>query len=592
VTIDPLQPVNWVDSIDKVDVFWRWLSTQPVVAFDTETSGHNYFDPRFHIRLIQFGTETEAWVVDFNQWRGLIEDVFRRFNGIWVCHNGAFDISALRAEGVDLTWRNVHDTMIMMRLAEPTQLAGLKEAASRHVSAVADVGQRTLAEAFRRQKWGWDTVPMDFPPYAFYAALDTILTARLYHTDVARRGRESAVYDLEMATRAVCTTMEINGLHIDRPLCQLRSDELRGEAETLKDQILDRYGIAITSSQQLSHWFASQPEALEKMTKATTGGKLSVDKEVLAGLSHMDGHVGEVATAALTVRRNEKIAGTYLDNFMTLADGNDVVHSQIETLAARTGRMSIRGTPFQTLPKPSVDSTGRVVREAVIPHHHDESIVSCDFSQIELRLAAIISQDSGLIDAFREADCGDVDFFTALARGTYHDPDMKKSDRRRDRIKTFSYASLYGAGVSKMAWSAGIPVAEMREVRDSIAARYPGFFSVQLDALHQCKVNSGWVETLYGRKLQVDPNREYTAANVIIQGTAADLMKIAIVNMAQAGLEDMMLIPVHDEMVLSVPEDVIDEVRREVQLAMECRDHVVPLLAEPSPGCQNWAQAK
>lgn len=588
--IDPMQPVEWVTS-ETFGEFWAWLSDQDFIACDTETGGgYNQFDPAFRVRLIQFGSIDRAWVVDFQRWRGFVADVFAKFRGKIIMHNARFDMLALAAEGIEVPWANVEDTMIMLRLAEPTESAALKKASDKYVSTASSGAQKVLADAFRRQKWDWTTVPIDFPPYAFYAALDTILTSRLYLSDVAVRGRKSPVYPLEMEVKAVCTRMERNGLKIDVGFCQREADRLRDEADSLKVQTKQEFDISISSPQQLSHWLASRPEALALMTKETADGKLSVDKEILSVLVNVPGDVGEVARRTLRVRRNEKIAGSYLENFIGMRDHNDIVHPQIETVAARTGRMSVREPGLQTLPKPTVDSDYRVVREAVIPHDEDHVIVSCDSDQIELRLCAIVSGDQGLIQAFREADAGDVDFFTGLARGVYHDPTLLKSDKRRDRIKTFTYSSIYGAGIPKMALSAGISTAEMREVRDSIAARYPGFFQLALEARHQLNQNGGYVETLYGRRLPVE--KEHAASNYILQGTAADCLKRSLVFMAQAGLEEYMLVPVHDEVVLNVPKDIVDDVRAEVKANMECFDFEVPLTADPSGGCANWADAK
>lgn len=585
-----MQPVDWVTS-ETFGEFWTWLSEQDYIACDTETGGgYNSFDPAFHVRLVQFGSRDRAWVVDFQRWKALVQDVFVKFKGVIVFHNVRYDYLALASEGIKIDWSNLADTMIMLRLAEPTESAALKKAADKYVSSASSGAQKVLAEAFRKQKWDWTTVPLDYQPYTFYAALDTILTARLYETEVAKRGRASVVYPLEMQVKAVCTRMEQNGLKIDVTFCEREVKRLRDEADALKQQTRDEFDISIASPQQLSHWFASQPEALALMTKETGDGKLSVDKEVLAVLVNVDGAVGEMARRTLRVRRNEKIAGSYLENFIDMRDEDDVVHPSIETVAARTGRMSVREPGLQTLPKPTVDSDYRIVREAVIPHDEDSVIVSCDSDQIELRLCAIVSGDPGLIEAFREADAGDVDFFTGLARGVYRDESLMKSDKRRDRIKTFTYASIYGAGVAKMALSAGISTAEMKNVRDSIAARYPGFFQMALEAKHQLNQNGGYVETLYGRRLPVE--KEHAASNYILQGTAADCLKNTLVNMAQAGLEEYMLVPVHDEVVLNVPRDIVEDVRASVKANMECFDWAVPLTADPSAGCANWADAK
>lgn len=590
-----MQAVNFVETPEHVEEFWRWLSVQPVVAVDTETSdfktANDLFYPSFRIRLIQFGTTEEAWVLDFQRWRGLVESIFKRFTGIWLMHNSSFDVKVLGREGIVVPWRQVHDTMIMMRLAEPTERAGLKEAAGRHVSRASSQAKKDLDTAFRRQGWTWDTVPLDFPPYRFYAALDPILTARLFETPIAKLGRNSPVYNLEMQVRAVCTRMEQNGLRINVQFCRDRAVALRARAETTKGSVSDKYGVLVTSPSQLSTFFMGQAEARPYLTKTTQGGKVSVDKEVLDALCSVPGSTGEVAWATLAVRRDEKIAGSYLENFVDMKDGDDLVHASIETLAARTGRMSVRDPGLQTLPKPALESEYRVVREAVVSRP-DHALVSCDFDQIELRIAASLSRDEGLIEAFKVADSGDTDFFTALARGVYHDPDLVKKDPRRDRIKTLCYASLYGASVRRMAIAAGVSLDEMHDVHDGMRRQYPGFFAIMHDIERESVMNGGYIDTVYGRRLPISDDRSYAATNFKIQGSAADVLKRSLVTLGQAGLEDMMLLPVHDEVLFDVPLNDVEEVRHLVRQSMRCVDFDVPLTANPSDGCENWALAK
>lgn len=587
--LDPMSPVRYVETIDDAMEMFRWLSEQPFITTDTETSGFDLYHPSFKIRLIQFGSADDAWVVDFNQWRGLVADVFRRYDRPVVMHNARYDHTALWREGIDVPWSRVHDTMIMMRLARPTESAALKSAADKYVSSASSRGQQVLHDAFRRQKWDWSTVPLDFPPYRFYAALDTVLTARLYLSDVGQEGLHSPVYPLEMQVKAACTKMERRGMHIDAVFCERKVTALRDEADMLRASTLDEFDVNIGSATQLSHWLAKHPDALALMTKETDGGKLSVDKEVLVPISMLSSAAGEVARRTLRMRRDEKIASSYLENFLGMRDHNDLVHPQIETVAARTGRMSVKEPGLQTLPKPTIDSDYRMVREAVTPADEDHVIVSCDSDQIELRLVASITHDPGMIEAFREADKGDTDFFTSLARGVYGDSTIMKSDKRRDRIKSFCYSSVYGAGLQKMALTAGVPVAEMREVRDGIAARFPGFFQIGLVAAHQLRENGGYVETAYGRRLPV--SKDHAASNYIVQGTAADVLKQSIINAAQAGLDEYMMVPVHDEIVMHVPRELAADAKHELIAAMTSTAFDVPLTASGEVG-ENWAECK
>ena len=587
-----MQRPRMVETADDVAEFWRWLSAQPWVAFDTETSGLDPFFPKFRVRIIQFGTTTDAWVLNADHWKGLIADVFRRYEGFFVAHNSRYDILALeRWGGIEVPWHRVHDTMIAMRLAEPTESAALKAATKRHVSAGSANAQFHLNEAMKRQGWDFDTVPIDFPPYLFYAALDTILTARLFETDAARAGMASPVYPLEMQTRSVCTRMESNGMRVNRAFCLDTDDSLGVESDGAKARAESTYGLRLTSNGDLGRWLLDS-DARPHLTKTTDGGQISVDREVLQNIVyHCPGTpAADVAGLALMVRRVDKVRGTYIRNFLDYSDGDGMLHPQIETLAARTGRMSIRTPALQTLPKRSEDPAYKTVRQSVIPYEDDHVLISVDFDQIELRLIAALSEDVGLIDAFHEADAVGSDFFTEAARNVYDDPDFKKTDPRRAPVKNFFYSAAYGAGIEKMAVTAGVPVVKMHEIRNSIADTYPGFFTYGTRCQYEAQ-GTYEVKTAYGRRLMVDRDRVYTALNCIIQGTAADVMKQSLVNLASAGLEDMLIVPVHDEVLMSVPRDQADEVLAECSASMTCHDFVVPLTVEGHTG-ETWGRCR
>lgn len=838
-----------VKTMDDAMAFKRWISEGPAatsVACDTETSGVNQHDPNFKVRLIQFGTSTEAWVIPFERWIGLVDEVFARYRGRLIFHNSRFDIMALSRFGIAVDWSRSDDTMIAIRLAEPTMSAGLKPASMRHVSASAGASQKDLANAMKKNKWGWDTVPLDFWPYVYYAAMDTVITHRLAYSPGVQAGFDSPVYDLEMEVRHICSIMEDRGMRIDPEFSRETAETLRSEAERLQDQNLELHGFSLTSTADLARWLLSNGA---KITKTTDGGKPSVDKESLEEVlldPTLPQPTRDVVSATLRVRKNIKMASSYFDNFISMADANDTVHPSIETVAARTGRMSIREPALQTLPRVSDDPDSKLVRNAVIPRTEDELLVSSDYDQIELRIIGSLSRDPGLIEAFAEADSGSgVDFFTQSARQVYGDETIVKSDYRRPTIKSLFYAACphpdtrvlcddliwrragdlvvgqglwgfdehlneqhshsrqrsrkwrrsvvtgadhqdmdcvkvtlasgqelvcardhfwltqkwgsgakswtaaedlqvgvhgitkyietwqtldtynagwisgilegegciskkdmswritqmpggvadriegcldemeipykrsvhptsgcynwyptnwrltkslellgavqarrliekidldgrtmqrlpaeqfgfdrvvsvepvgmqpvvvlststatylaegygshnsYGAGVAKMAQTAGVTVDEMQQVKDRVFSRYPGLGRLIKEAERTCRDNDGWVETIFGRKLKVDPAHAYKANNAIIQGTAADVLKRALVNMANAGLEDYMVVPVHDEILLSVPRDpkIMEEVRHETAVAMSDSSMSVPLTAGPSEGYESW----
>ncbi len=580
-----------VHTLDDAMELKRWLSTgvaSSSVAIDTETSGVDHHDPSFKVRLLQLGTANEAWVIPFERWVGLADELLTAYRGQIIMHNSRFDIAALATHGVKVDWSRVDDTMIAVRLAEPTQLAGLKQASVRHVSGAAAGGQKDLHDAMKKNKWTWATVPIDFWLYIYYAAMDTVLTARLAKAPAIKAGFMSPVYPLEMEVREVCSIMENRGMRVDQDFCADASRRLRDEASELHEKTQAAYGFSLSSNDELSRWLMSNGATI---TTTTPGGKPSVAKESLELVLARDDlpdRARFVVLDALRARKVTKMASSYFDNFLDLSDGDGFVHPSIETVAARTGRMSIRDPALQTLPRVSEDPDSKLVRTAVLPRQENEVLVSSDYEQIELRLIAALSKDPSLISAFDEADNGDTDFFTAATRQVYEEPSILKQDERRSTVKALFYAASYGAGVKKMAQTAHVSVEEMQSVKDRVFSRYPGLDGLIRRAERECKSNGGWVTTQFGRRLYVDPEFAYKANNAIIQGTAADVLKVAVVNMAQAGLEDMMVVPVHDEILLSVPEEDLDEVAHTTEEAMAELRFSVPLIAKPSGGYKSW----
>ena len=574
-------------TVEDAAEFLRWLSEQDRVAFDLETTGLDIYEPGFRIRLIQFGSRDTAWVIEFEKWQGLVEMAFDRFEGTWIAHNSRFDVGCLRTYGIFVPLEKVDDTMIMMRLADPNGSAALKTASRIHVSAAAGRSQKDLHDGMKKHKWTWATVPFDFAPYKYYAALDTVLTARLYDSPIAIAGRESPVYETEMQVRAICSQMERNGMFIDAAYASTKADDIRSEAASVKAACERMFGISITSNKQLAHWFLT---AGVPLTKATKAGAASVDADVLEeiiGDTTLPKDARDLATAALRVRRIEKLASSYYDNFLGMRDTNGFVHPDIETVAARTGRMSVRNPALQTLPRVTSDPTTRDVRRCVVPVDGDHVILSCDYSQIELRLAAALSGCEPMMTAFRESD----DFFTTSMQDVYRDASITKKDPRRATIKTYWYASLYGAGVDKLAKTAGVPFDDMMEIKNGVIAAYPELEQMKRDAEREARMNEGWVTNAYGRRLQVDPGLEYVATNYKLQSSAADVLKRALVNLGHAGVENFMIVPVHDEVVMSVPRADAEEIKHLVADTMVCNDFPLVMPAVGDFG-DSWADAK
>lgn len=253
---------------------------------------------------------------------------------------------------------------------------------------------------------------------------------------------------------------------------------------------------------------------------------------------------------------------------------------------------SITNPAMQTLPRTSEDPDSRLVRQAIIPRKENHYLISSDFSQIELRIIASLSQDAGLMEAFQTADTTGEDIFTTSMRLVYGDPSLQKTDPKRTLIKNFMYAFSYGAGTAKMAATAKVSVEEMRAVSDAVVGRFSGIKRYMKVCEKEALSNDNWITTPFGRRIWVDPDHSYKALNAKVQGYAGDIFKQTMVNLANAGLVDYMVCPIHDEVLFSVPEEDLEDVSHTIAEVMPYHDLAVAVPADPSPGVKDWSQAK
>lgn len=574
-------------STDFVE-FLAWLRTRDgrFLALDTETSDADaLYTSQFRVRLIQIGDTQDAWVFPWDTWGRAAAQALLEYRDRIIVHNAAFDVAVLRRQGYHLDWAQIVDTFLAMRIAQPNELSGLKESSDRHLDPEADLSQKDLKEAFRRNGWDWDTVPLDLPLFIEYAGADVILASRLYESRVVQDALRSPTWQLESDVNAICARMAARGMRVDVEMCQRHYDRLTREAEVVRQQALTDFSLNLGSTKDCGHWLLGDPDAHPLMTKSTAGGATAVDKDSLEKvLVSIPGTAAStVAGMILDVRSKEKIASSYFKVFIEHADADGVVHPQILTSEARSSRMSIRKPALQTLPKD--DESG--VRGVVMARADDEDLLTSDYDQIEMRLAAVFSKDAGLLQAFKDADATGGDFFTSMGAQIYREPGFTKKDRRRRIVKNSLYGSLYGAGAVKIAATAKIPLTEAQATLHRIFTQYPGLRTLMRSAESQAK-RDGYVTTLGGRRLDVDPAAAYKALNYVVQGSAAVLLKRALVDMACAGLEDYLVVPVHDEVVLSTPKDVTEDVRRTVAEIMPIRDLPLEIGAEPSLPMERW----
>lgn len=592
--------LHLVDTVADCEEFMRWLSTKTRVAYDVESTG---VDPmRDRIRLVQIGDAHDGWAIPFERWSGLVYEVVNRYEGEYVMHNMSFDwmISSVSA-GIDIARDRVHDTRIMAHILRPDLSTALKKISARLIDPAAPALQRTLDDAIgTKGGWTWATVPYDYQPYWSYGALDTVLTARL---DEILRPEVMAIapraYDIERAATWVTADMSRRGTMIDRVFTQEKYEAFVAYCEQVEKWCVDTYGVKPGQNAAI---IAKLQEYGFEFSKATASGALSLDKEVLGGIDH------PLAKTVLSRRQTQKVASTYLLNFLELADADDLLHPRINTLGfnqsseqsgkgkdmgVRTSRMSMDTPNLQNLSRnPGEQSPAAAVRNCIVSRP-DHTLLMCDFAQVEARMFAHLADDPDLKAAFL-AD----DFFTEVARTVYEDPNINKKDPRRQPTKNGVYAKYYGAGTEKFAQTAGIPVEQAAAWNQRFDQMYPRVRQFQNEIVNRGieRFNAEGVayvrSPLTGRQYRCDEGKEYVLVNYLIQGTAAEVLKIKLAQLAAAGLDQFMILPVHDEVIMDVPDDQLyDAAKTTVEIMSDDQMFSVPLKAEPSIG-KRWGEKK
>jgi len=605
MTVEGLGDVqlHLVDSVEKAGEFLTWLGERrphDAIAIDTETGEYPGRDRKdalspWHgrLRLVQVGDGQQAWAMPWDEWAGAFYQAMDKFDGQVVCHNIAFEAKWFDIQSRwKLPWHRAHDTMIMAHIIDPLGVGALKRLAALHVDGRAVALQDTLDTELATNGWTWGTVPTNFQPYWAYGALDCILTMRLWEKFYEKCGPDgpyNRAYELEMATRRIVTRMEINGARIDLDYSKKKFDELTEYAGSVKTWAKEKYnGVSIGSNIQLVRLLESLGAEINEYTPS---GQKSASKDQLKLLT-IEGNdeVKSLAEIVLKQRKADKLANTYFANFLN-DNVNGFVHPSVKTLGARTSRMSIQNPALQTLPKGD-----DVVRRAFIPKDDDHVIITSDLDQVEFRMVASLTGDPNLIGMFHQADLTGSDPFTEIGKEVYSDPKFQRSDKRRGLIKGMIYGRLYGAGVAKQALTAGVPENIMKTVVNQFDARFPGMtgFQQKIEDVGMRRLKAegqGYVHTWTGRRLPCDEDRVYTLLNYLAQGGAAEIFKANLVKLDQAELTELLIVPVHDEIVLNAPRNDVEEIKRIVKECMTTTEGwAVPLTAGIDGPMENWGE--
>jgi DNA polymerase-1 len=598
------RPVHVPENEDDLRKFRDWLrhwGHRVPIGFDTETTGLNIFQNSFRLRTMQFGTRNEAWVLRVEDWSAALAV------GEWaLCfadrlriHNAPYDWLVCDEHVPNITMEYLRtktaDTMVKAKVLDPRSRkeggigAKLKELCELFVDASAPDTQDGLMHVFHRygrtKDTGWDLPQlMTDPTYLAYAGGDVILVSELdpiLDEKLAALGVRAELIDYEHELARICASMTRAGLLIDVPYTEQLDRKLEADFDKWTGVAADHGIKSVNSGPQVA-------EALIKsgveLTAKTDGGEWSTDKTVLnplAGysvkgerLDHITPH--PIAEAVYHAKRAGKWRTTYVERFLNNRDDNGLIHPSINTLQARTARMSITGDlAAQTLP-----SSDWLIRRAIVGAE-DEVAFSVDFKAVEMRVLASLADVKRMKQAIAE-DRDLHDFTTELVYGA----DFTKTQRKI--CKGIGFGKVYGGGLETLTLLSGAPRADVKVALARYDAVYPEIGRAGRRWQREARRNGFVTVTATGRPLPIDPDRAYTVTNYKCQSTARDVLGQGLIMIDEAGLLPYLRLPIHDEVVGFAKRSEADEIVREVERCMTMSLGGVPIDAEGEFKGRSW----
>lgn len=589
------------DTTEKQMALAELLAKQSAFAFDTETEGLEPLTAPL-VGMSFAIKEHEAWYVPVPADPQGAAEIVHRFASVLshkdirkIGQNIKFDILVLRKYGVKVAGP-LFDTMIAHYLLNPELHHGMDYLAETYLN-YKPVPIEQLIGPKGKKQGSMRNVPIE--EIKEYAAEDADITLQLksyFEPLMKQEDVESLFYDMEMPLIYVLAEMEATGVKVDTQALKQSSVTLSNQLANLEKEI---HGLAgcefnINSTKQVGEVLFDKLQLDSKAKKTKTGG-YSTSEEVLEKLRSKHPIVDKL----LEYRGIKKLLSTYIDALPELINPTTgKIHTSYNQAVTATGRLSSTNPNLQNIPVR--DEMGREIRKAFIADNEECIFFSADYSQIELRIMAHLSGDPHMIDAFCEGE----DIHAATAAKIYGlSPAEVSSDMRR-KAKTANFGIIYGISVFGLAERLDIPRGEAKELIDGYFKSYPRIREYMDESIRAAK-EKGYVETLFKRKRFLpDINShnaivrgyaERNAINAPIQGSAADIIKLAMIHIHQRfeeeNLRSRMILQVHDELNFNVWKDELEKVKEIVLDGMEQVIKLrVPLIADYGEG-ENWLVA-
>lgn len=578
----------------------RQTKSAEAFCFDTETTGLVAFDADI-VGLALSSKPQEGYYIPFPREFEAAKALFARFSDLFtgsnlkVAQNLKYDMSVLRRYGIVVSGP-CFDTMLAHYLIEPDMRHNMDLLAESYlhykpISIETLIGKKGAAQL--------SMAVVNVEKVKEYAVEDADITLQLkqkLEPELYNRNVYNVFEKLEMPLITVLSNMEQEGVRVDTDFLKDYSKVLNQQSLEIQSRIFElaREEFNIASPMQVGKILFEKLKLIDK-PKTTKTGQYQTDEETLLSLAGEH----EIVQRILDFRQLQKLKGTYVDALPLLVNQRTGrVHTSFNQAVAATGRLSSQNPNLQNIPIRT--ELGKEVRRAFVARDENHVLLSADYSQIELRVIAHVSGDEGMMDAFRQG----IDIHTATASRVWGVPlDEVDKDMRR-KAKTVNFGIIYGISAFGLSQRVGISRKEAKEIIDNYFEKFPGIKNY-MDNTIAFAQQHGYVETIMGRRRYIrDINSrnatvrgfaERNAINAPIQGSAADMIKMAMINihnwLKEHHPDTHMILQVHDELLFDVPKNSVDKVAPHIRHIMQTAMHLkVPVEVEYGTG-DNWLQA-
>lgn len=590
-----------IEGEEAIDELIRFLMLQDEICFDTETTSLNPNEAEL-VGLSFAYVIGEAFYVPLPQNQVEAKAILEKFRGIFeheqlikIGQNIKYDLLVLKNYGITVKGK-LYDTMLAHYLIEPEGKHSMDWLAQQYLN-YRTVSIETLIGKKGKNQGNMRDVEID--EVVAYAAEDADVTLQLkakLDPVILTNGLEKLLHDVENPLIQVLTEMEFEGVRIDTESLAELSETLESESKVIEKRVFELAGVTfnLASPKQLGEVLFEKLK-LDPKAKKTKTGQYATGEEVLSKLAAEH----EIARAILEYRQMVKLKSTYVDALPSLINPKTGrVHTTYNQFVAATGRLSSTNPNLQNIPIRT--ERGREIRKAFVPRDENHVLLAADYSQIELRIMAEFSKDESMLEAFKNGR----DIHATTAAKIFQVPlDEVTSDMRR-KAKTANFGIIYGISAFGLSQRLGIPRGEAKEIIDAYFKEFPAVKSYMDSSIEKARKDE-YVETLLGRRRYLrDINSrnmtmrgfaERNAINAPIQGSAADMIKVAMIHvhewMKKEGLRSKMILQVHDELVFDAHLDELELLRQEIpRLMADAVKLSVPIIVETGIG-KDWLQA-